>query len=58
MAESLIVASKIKEYVKAKGCQTAADSLDAISKKVQWHLDEAIKRVKANGRATVKPYDL
>jgi len=58
MAESLIVASKVKEYIKSKGCQTSADALDTISKKVAWHLVEAVKRVKANGRATVKPHDI
>ncbi len=56
--EALVVVSKVKEYIKAKGCQTSADAIDAINKKVSVLLDGAIERVKANGRATVKPYDL
>ena len=57
-SESLVVTSKVKDYIKAKGCQTSADAVDALSKKVAALLDGAVERVKANGRATVKPYDL
>ena len=57
-SESLVVTSKVKEYIKSKGCQTSADAVDALSKKVMCMLDCAVERVKANGRATVKSYDL
>ncbi|MBU1862224.1 MAG: hypothetical protein KKH94_00965 [Candidatus Omnitrophica bacterium] len=56
--EALAVTSKVKEYIKAKGCQTSADAIDAINKKIACILDAAVNRVKSNGRATVKPYDL
>ena len=59
MAEDiLVVASKVKDYIKSKGCQTAGDSIEALSKKVACKLDKAIARAKENGRVTVKPYDL
>lgn len=56
--ETLIVVSKVKEYIKSKGCQTAGDSIPALSKEVQKLIDKAIERVQANGRQTVKPQDL
>jgi len=56
--ESLVVTSKVKDYIKSKGCQTSADAVEALNKKVAAVLDGAVERVKSNGRATVKPYDL
>ena len=56
--ESLIVASKIKAYIKSKQMMTASDSLDAINEKVYCMLDCAAERTKANRRSTVKPQDL
>jgi len=56
--ESLIVASKVKAYIKGKKMMTASDSLEAISDKVYAILDAAINRTKANRRSTVKPQDL
>ena len=56
--DALAVTSKVKEYVKSKGCQTSADAIEELNKKMYTWLDEAIGRVKANGRATVKPQDL
>jgi hypothetical protein len=56
--ESLIVASKVKAYIKSKGMMTASDSLEAISDRVYGMLDKATERTKANRRSTVKPQDL
>ena len=56
--ESLIVASKVKAYVKSKGMMTSSDALGAISDRVYCMLDKAIERTKANRRSTVKPQDL
>jgi len=56
--DSLIVASKVKAYVRDKKMMTASDSLEAISDKVYAILDCAIARAKANRRSTVKPQDL
>ena len=56
--ESLIVASKVKAYIKSKGMMTSSDSLGSISEAVYGMVDCAIARTKANRRSTVKPQDL
>ena len=56
--DSLVVASKVKAYVKSKKMMTASDSLEAISDRVYCMLDKAIERTKANRRSTLKPQDL
>ena len=56
--EPLVVASKIKAYVKSKKMMTSSDALGALSDKVYCMLDCAIDRTKANRRSTVKPQDL
>ena len=59
MAEDvLVVQSKVKEYIKGKGCQTSATAIDALSIKVKQLLDEAVERAKSNNRATVKDRDI
>ena len=56
--DSLIVASKVKAYVKSKKMMTSADALVAISDRVYCMLDKAAERTKANRRSTLKPQDL
>ncbi len=56
--EILVVASKVKAYVKSKGMMTSADAIAALSDGVCSTLDAAIARTKANRRSTVKPQDL
>ena len=56
--ESLIVASKVKAYIKSKGMMTSSDALGAISDAVYCMLDCAGVRTKANRRSTVKPQDI
>jgi len=56
--ESLIVASKVKAYIRDKKMMTASDSIEVISDKVYAMLDCATARAKANRRSTVKPQDL
>lgn len=56
--ESLVVASKIKAYVKSKKMMTSSEALEAISNSVYDALDEAIERAVANRRSTVKAQDL
>ena len=56
--EALVVASKIKAYIKSKKMMTSSDALEALSDKVYCILDSAICRTKANRRSTVKPQDL
>ena len=56
--EALVVASKVKAYVKSKKMMTSADALGALSDKVYRILDCACERTKANRRSTLKPQDL
>ena len=56
--EVLVVASKVKAYVKSKKMMTSSDAIAALSDKVYSLLDDAIVRTKANRRSTVKPQDL
>lgn len=56
--ESLIVASKVKAYIKSKKMMTSSEALGAISGKVYCMLDAAMVRTKANRRSTVKAQDL
>ena len=56
--EVLVVASKVKAYVKSKGMMSSSDSIAALSCRVYCLLDAAIERTKANRRSTVKPQDL
>jgi hypothetical protein len=56
--EILIVGSKMKDVVKAAGCMSSGDLIEALSEKVHTILSEATARAKGNGRSTVRPYDL
>ncbi|MFH1663532.1 MAG: DUF1931 domain-containing protein [archaeon] len=58
MADSLIVRSKVGDYVKSKNMQMGSDTYDALSARVQASIDDAVKRCTDNGRKTLKPYDL
>ena len=56
--ECLIVASKVKAYVKSKKMMTSSDAVAALSNRVYCILDCACERTKANRRSTLKPQDL
>jgi len=56
--ESLIVASKVKAYIKSKKMMTSTDALEAINDNVYDAIDAAIARTKANRRSTVKAQDV
>ena len=56
--ESLVVASKVKAYIKSKKMMTSSDAIEALSNRVYCILDCAAARTKANRRSTVKPQDL
>ena len=56
--ETVVIASKIKDIVKAAGLQSSGDLVEGVSDKVYDLLAAAALRAKANGRATVRPYDL
>lgn len=56
--EILVVGSKMKEVVKAAGCMSSGELIEAVSEKVHELLSSAAARTKANGRSTVRPHDL
>ena len=56
--DMLVVASKVKAYIKGKGNMTASETLGALNDQVYCMLDAAVKRTAANRRSTVKPQDL
>jgi hypothetical protein len=56
--ESLIVASKVKAYIKSKDMMTSSEALQAISDNLYATLDSAIARATANRRSTVRAQDL
>jgi hypothetical protein len=56
--DTFVVASKVKTYVRGKKLMASAGLADALSKRVQELLDQAIKRCEGNVRRTVRPVDL
>ncbi len=58
MSELLVVASKIRTYLKAKNAKMSGDLPEAINKKVMSMLDDAAARSQGNKRTTVKPQDV
>lgn len=54
----LIVASKLKSYVKAKhGMNTSANVMDALSDIVRFHVDQAVDKAREEGRKTLMDRD-
>ena len=58
--EALFVKSKVRDYIKSKGCNTSGDLIDgdSLNNAIIVILDKAIARAKANGRKTVQEKDL
>lgn len=56
--EPLVVASKVKAYVKTKKMMTSNDAVAELSNKIYAMLDVACERTKANRRSTLRPQDL
>ena len=48
MAETLVVASKVKKMVKEAGLRTGGDYIDALSKKIAEIVTGSINKVKAD----------
>ena len=54
----LIVASKLKDYVKQKhGMNTSANVMEQLSNIVRYHVDGAIDKARAEGRKTLMDRD-
>lgn len=58
MSELLVVASKVRAYLKEKDAKMSGDLPEAINKKIMTVLDDAVMRSKGNKRTTVKPQDI
>lgn len=59
--DMLLVGSKTKEALKGSGKTTynvSSDTLDALNEYVYWVVEQAQKRCAANGRKTIRPYDI
>lgn len=57
--ETLVIASKVKAYIKEAGdLKCSATVIDALSDKVRALCDEAVKNAKADGRKTVQDKDI
>lgn len=59
--EMLLVGSKTKEALKGTGKEkfmVSADALEGLNEYVYWLVEQAQKRAKANGRKTIRAYDI
>lgn len=56
--ETLVVGSKVKDYIKESDLRSDGDLVEALSGKVEEILKAAMNRCKENGRSTVRPCDL
>lgn len=58
--DPLFVKSKVREFIKGKGCNTSSGILDgdAFNDIIATMLDKAVARAMGNGRKTVKARDL
>ncbi|MCH7525927.1 MAG: hypothetical protein IID39_00685 [Planctomycetes bacterium] len=54
----LVVASKVKAYVKSRKMNTSADAINTLSERIYTILDDATTRTKLNGRKTLKSQDI
>lgn len=56
--EVLVVASKLKNYIRARsGMNTAGNVMDALSDRIREMVDTAIENARSDGRKTVKDRD-
>ena len=53
----LIVASKLKSYVKSKHGMNTANVMDALSDIVRFHVDQAVEKAREEGRKTLMDRD-
>jgi histone H3/H4 len=53
-----VVKSMVKARIAKGKCHSSSDLADALNGMVEWYLDQATKRAKANGRKTVRGHDI
>lgn len=59
MSEILVIASKVKKFIKEKGdCNTSASTMEALSQRLSQIVEKAIENAKADGRKTVMDRDV
>ena len=59
MSDLLVVASKVKKYIKEKaGMNTASNTLSALTDVIKGACDKAISNAQAEGRKTVMDRDV
>ncbi len=59
MSENLVVASKVKSYIKnTAGMNTSASVMDALSKLVEGECNRAVENAKRDRRKTVMDRDV
>lgn len=59
MSDALVVASKIKKYIKDKvGFNTSASAIDALTIAVKHLIDSAVTNAQQEGRKTVMDRDV
>ena len=59
--EMLLVGSKTKEALKGDGKEkfmVSSDALEGLNEYVYWLVEQAQLRAKANGRKTIRSYDI
>ena len=56
--EMLLVGSKTKEALKGSKFNVSSDAIEALNEYVYWLVNQAQKRCEANGRKTIRPYDI
>ena len=57
--EMLLIGSKTKSALKGKGkFNVSTDALEGLNRHGHWLLAEAQPRAKANGRKTIRKYDI
>jgi N-methylhydantoinase B/oxoprolinase/acetone carboxylase alpha subunit len=50
MADVLVVVSKVKKMVKEEGLRTSEEFIEALSKKVEEMVKNAVEKVKSEGK--------
>jgi histone H3/H4 len=57
MSDSMVVQSKVREFVKKNNLRLSSDAIDALNKSVEELLKKAAERCKQNNRQTIRPAD-
>jgi len=56
----MVIETRVKEYAKKKGGETvrfSGSAIDALDRKIEKLIDDALDRAKGNGRVTVQEQD-